>query len=65
MCDEVPTPLISEALLIATWCDGEWVATYSELQLPRMTIPRPSLAGHNWDNQAQLVWWRRNPTVSG
>ncbi|KAM7541341.1 hypothetical protein Aperf_G00000038754 [Anoplocephala perfoliata] len=65
MCDEVPTPLISEALLMASWCDGEWIATYSELKLPRMASPRPDLAGHNIDNQAQLVWWRRNPTASG
>ncbi|EUB64699.1 WD repeat-containing protein [Echinococcus granulosus] len=59
VCDAVPSPLVSEVLLAEAWQDGEWVATYAELQLPRLPVPRPHLAGHSSDNQAQLVWWRR------
>lgn len=64
--DMVPTPMVSEALLATVWRDGEWLAIYTELQLPRLSKPRPHLAGYSLDNQAQLVWWRcgsRNPAV--
>ncbi|VDM32930.1 unnamed protein product [Hydatigera taeniaeformis] len=59
VCDRVPAPLVSEVLLAEAWHSGEWVATYSELQLPRLPFPRPHLGGHSLDNQAQLVWWKR------
>lgn len=59
MCDTVPSPLVSEVLLAEVWYNGEWVVTYAELQLPQLLVPRPNLAGHSSDNQAQLIWWRR------
>eukprot|EP00108_Taenia_solium_P007861 TsM_000566200 transcript=TsM_000566200 gene=TsM_000566200 len=59
VCDGVPSPLVSEVLLVEAWHNGDWVATYAELQLPRLLVPRPNLAGHSSDNQAQLLWWRR------
>ncbi|VDK47917.1 unnamed protein product, partial [Taenia asiatica] len=59
VCDGVPSPLVSEVLLADAWHNGDWVATYAELQLPRLLVPRPNLAGHSSDNQAQILWWRR------
>ncbi|KAL5111401.1 WD repeat-containing protein 75 [Taenia crassiceps] len=59
LCDAVPSPLVSEVLLAEAWHNGEWVATYAELQLPHLLVSRPNLAGHDTDNQAQIIWWRR------
>ncbi|VDO08106.1 unnamed protein product, partial [Rodentolepis nana] len=65
LCDNVPVPLISEALLVDSWSDGQWLVTYSQLQLPKMNAKRQYLAGCQLDNQAQIVWWRRNSTTTG
>ncbi|VUZ42106.1 unnamed protein product, partial [Hymenolepis diminuta] len=64
LCDYVPVPLISEALLVDSWNDGEWIVTYSELQLPKIKAKRPYHAGCQSDNQAQLVWWCRSSTAA-
>ncbi|VDD77974.1 unnamed protein product [Mesocestoides corti] len=59
MCDGVPAPLVSGVLLVDAWEGGDWLVTYSELQLPRMDNLKLSLVGYSTDNQAQLIWWRR------
>lgn len=66
LCDNAPIPLISEALLVDSWRGGEWIVTYSELYLPQEHGNKQQYkAGHDVDNQAQLVWWRRFSTDTG